>query len=92
MGPRKSNATDVRIKHIEEDIREIKHCLKAQTTLLQDVARQEQKVNDMDLRLQINEKKVDRLQSRTMDRMWNAITIFFSVVLSSVVAYIMGRR
>lgn len=89
---KRNNVTDVKIKHIEDDIREIKHCLKAQTKLLQDIARQEQKVSDIDLRLQINEKRVERLQSRTMDRMWNAITIFFSVVLSSVVGFFMGRK
>lgn len=90
--PKKNDVTSIRLKHIETDIKEIKGSLKEQTKLLEIVARQDERIKDTDLRLQINEKRVEKLQSRTMDRMWNAITIFFSVILSAVVGFFIGRK
>jgi len=89
---KKNGVTDLRIKHIESNIKEIKESLKEITEILQTVARQDQKIKDIDTRVQINEKRVERLQTRTMDRMWNGITIFVSAILAGIISIFIGKR
>jgi len=92
MPPKKNRVTDLRLKHIEGDIREIKESLAVQTEILEKVAVQNEKIRAIDRRLEINEKKVDKLQSKTIDRMWNIITIACSVIFSAIVGYFLGSR
>jgi len=92
MPPKKNSVTDLRLKHIEDDIREINVSLAVQTEILKKVAVQDEKIKGIGSRLEINEKKVEKLETRTVDRMWNIITIACSVIFSAIVGYFLGSR
>ena len=90
--PKKNSVTDLRLKHIEEDIREINLSLAVQTEILKKVAVQDEKIRGIGCRLEINEEKVEKLKTKTVDRMWNIITITCSVIFSAIVGYFWGTK
>lgn len=90
--PKKNSVTDIRLRHIEGDIREIKLSLATQTEILKKVAVQDEKIKGIGCRLKINEEKVEKFKTKTVDRMWNIITITCSILFSSIVGYFWGSK
>jgi len=83
----KRSAVDIRLEHIEDDIKGIKQSLETQTEILKDVAVQDEKLKAIDLRLQIAEKKIEKSDKRTKDWLWNALTMFISASIATVISF-----
>lgn len=84
---KKNNVTDIRLKHIENDIKEIKGSLKTQTGILKCVAVQGEKIKAIDKRLTIHEKKVEKTETRTLGWLWNLLTIVFSITFAAIISF-----